>query len=219
MCLDIQKYFWGQRKKFKNRLVLKKFQTYIRPGTGNQKCSRADIEGQKGCRKEQKQRLCIPSVYSSQDMGITKSQTRLKRVSTHTHTHCARHFASVIMDSVKWVFEKDWPPCTPLSPEGELGIIEHDILQPHRWERTELRLTLGPCEPTSSSPLMTWHGLCRGLGLRTKDDQIAIKQPIAVVMVAIFEWVARHLVDGEFSVFTWKQYIQVLSQHIITHLT
>ena len=95
MCLDIQKYFRGQRKKFKNRLVLKKFQTYIRPGTGNQKCSRADIEGQKGCRKEQKQRLCIPSVYSSQDMGITQVSNRwltkmwcvYMYVYIHTHTH------------------------------------------------------------------------------------------------------------------------------------
>ena len=37
--------------------------------------------------------------------GITKSQTQLKQLRTHTHTHacthCARHFASVITDSVK----------------------------------------------------------------------------------------------------------------------
>ena len=35
----------------------------------------------------------------------------------------------------------------------------------------------------------------QGPGFRTKkDDQIVIKQPTAVVMVAIFEWVASHLV-------------------------
>lgn len=56
------------------------------------------------------------------------------------------------------------------------------------------------------TPLMLGCGLCRGLGLRTrKDDQIAIKQPIAVVMAAILEEAARHLADAEYSVFTWKQ--------------
>ena len=97
-----------------------------------------------------------------------------------------------------------WRKSDPLlTREGSEGLGRHG-LTPDGEVRAQTHLA---CVTLGASPLQLPLHCCvtralQGPAPEDKDDQIAIKQLIMIMMAAISEPVAWYLVDAEYSVFT-----------------